>query len=146
MALPKDLVPLSVQIMVTHPWKVLALEQDMLMIAEATLAPALLLEFVQADNIATLCSVVRSHIENPKVLRAAALLLSRVASITKGAQDLISRGIAGILTRALHQHKISASVVSSIAGCLQCMALTKELTQQMLTDGIISTLFVLADM
>ena len=144
--LPKDLVPLSVQIMVAHPWKVLALEQDMLMITEATRNPTLLLEFVQTENIATLCALIRSHIENPKLLRSAALLLSQVASIKKGADDLISRGIAGILTRALHQHKINASVVTSIAGCLQCMALTNELTQQMLTDGILSTLFVLADM
>jgi hypothetical protein len=144
--LPKDLVSLSVQIMVAHPWKAAALEQDMLMIAEATRTPSLLLEFVQPDNIAILCSLVRSHIENPKLIRSAALLLSRVASIKKGAQDLISRGVAGILTRGLHQHKINAAVVSSAAAGLQCMALTKELTQQMLTDGIISTLFVLADM
>ena len=144
--LPKDLVSLSVQIMVAHPWKAAALEQDMLMIAEATRTPSLLLEFVQPENIATLCSIVRSHIENPKLIRSAALLLSRVASIKKGAQDLISRGVAGILTRGLHQHKINAAVVTSVAAGLQCMALTKELTQQMLTDGIISTSFVLADM
>ncbi len=143
--LPKNLVSLSVQIMDMHPWKVLAIEQNMLMMAEVAHTPALLLEFVQGDNIATLCSLARSHIENPKVLRATALLLSQVASIKKGATDLISRGVAGLLTRALHQHKINASVVTGISGSLQCMALTKELTQQMLTDGIISTCFVLAD-
>ena len=144
--LPKDLVPLSVQIMATHPWKPLALEQDMFMIAEATRTPSVLLEFVQGDNVATLCSLARSHVENPKLLRAAAVLLSQVASVKKGADDLISRGIAGLLARALLQHKINAAVVTSISGCLQCMSLTKELTQQMLTDGIISTAFVLTDL
>lgn len=143
--LPKDLVPLSVHIMTAHPWKALALEQVMLMLTEITRTPALLLEFVQGDNIATLCALARSHVENPKLLRAVALLLSQVASIKKGASDLISRGIAGLLSRALNQHKINAAVVASIAASLQCMALTKELTQQMLADGIISTAFVLAD-
>ena len=116
------------------------------MIAEATRTPSVLLEFLQGDNVASLCSLARSHVENPKLLRAAAVLLSQVASVKKGADDLISRGIAGLLARALLQHKINAAVVTSISGCLQCMSLTKELTQQMLTDGIISTAFVLTDL
>jgi hypothetical protein len=142
---PKSLVPLSAQIMVAMPWKAAALEQLMLMLAEATRQSSVLLEFLNGENMATLCSLSRNHIENARLTRSAALLLLQLSSVKKGAEDLISRGIAGMFARALQTHKMDAAAVTSICRCLQVMAQTQELTQQMLADGIISTMFVLAD-